>query len=81
MSCITVFATPAAMATRQLAQAECYDVCVSWPTETQVDRKRLSLSWVVVTDESGKRRMEARWTGSGQNLDQADGFRNMPLTK
>jgi hypothetical protein len=79
MSCITALLSPAAVATRQLAQAKCYEIAVSWPMEETVNRKCLSLSWVVVTDKSGKRRMEARWTGSGQSSEEAVGdFFNTP---
>lgn len=82
MSCITAFASPAAMATRQLAQANGFEISVWWPMATDVNRKRLNMSWVVVTDDSGKRRVEARWTGSSQSWEEtAESFCNVPLTK
>jgi hypothetical protein len=31
-------------------------------TEWTVERPRLNMSWVVVTDENGKRQLRIRWT-------------------
>jgi hypothetical protein len=62
MSCMTLFA-PRTMATTQLAQTTCRENCDFWLIDFAAERKRpLNLSWVVVTDEQGSRRLRMRWT-------------------
>ena len=62
MSCMTLFA-PQTMATTRLAQTTCHENCDFWTVEFAAERKRpLNMSWVVVTDENGNRRLRMRWT-------------------
>jgi hypothetical protein len=61
MSCITFFAQEAAMTTKQLARVAGHEACAPWWVEQQAEPKALRMSWVVVTDESGKRSLRSRW--------------------
>ena len=61
MSCMTLFAQETAMTTTQLTHVACQNFCVSWPAEQHTDRRVLRRSWVVVTDENGKRVLRSRW--------------------
>jgi hypothetical protein len=64
MACITLFAQPLAMATTQLARAVHYEDVTPWQLERNVERKPLSMSWVVVTDRNGKRKLQIQWAPS-----------------
>jgi len=55
MACITLFAQPMAMATTQLARAIHYEESSISQSVSNVERKSLSMSWVVVTDKNGNR--------------------------
>jgi hypothetical protein len=60
---MTLFASQAAMATTQLARHTFCDDVRSWRVERTTARKQpLRMSWVVVTDENGKRHLRMRWT-------------------
>jgi|HubBroStandDraft_6_1064221.scaffolds.fasta_scaffold523458_2 hypothetical protein len=62
MSCMNSFAQSATVTTIQLVRA-CCDHCDLWHTELTTKRKLpLNMSWVVVTDEMGKRQLRMRWT-------------------
>lgn len=61
MTCMTLFAQPMAMATTQLARAIHNEDVYTWPVEAKAERKPLRMSWVVVTDERGKRQLRMRW--------------------
>jgi hypothetical protein len=65
MSCMTLFAEPMAMATTQLVRAIQHEDTCSWRTEPKAEQKPLSMSWVVVTDEHGKRELRMRWVARG----------------
>jgi hypothetical protein len=65
MSRITLLAQPAemTMTTIQLVGATCYEHSNSWQMAPTTERKpRVHMSWVVVTDENGKRQLRMRWT-------------------
>lgn len=63
MACIT-FAQPMAMATTQLARVIHYEHAQAWQLQDNVERNALSMSWVVVTDENGSRKLQMQWTPS-----------------
>lgn len=60
MSCIT-FAQEAAMTTNQLARVAGHEACAPWSVEQQAEHRVLRMSWIVVTDENGKRSLRSRW--------------------
>ncbi len=64
MACITLFAQSLAMATTQLARAVHYEVASNAQPERTVERKSLSMSWVVVTDSNGNRKLQIQWAPS-----------------
>jgi hypothetical protein len=64
MACITLFALPLAMATTQLARAIHHEDALTSPWISNVERKSLSMSWVVVTDNNGNRQLQIQWTPS-----------------
>jgi len=61
MACLCVFAPPTAMAATQLARTLRYEDSTSWPTDGNLEVSPLRLSWVVVTDASGNRRLRMQW--------------------
>jgi hypothetical protein len=61
MSCITLFAQEAAMTTNQLVRVAGHAVCAPWWVEPKAEHAALRMSWVVVTDENGKRSLRSRW--------------------
>jgi len=61
MACITL-AAPLAMATTQLTNVAFCETASTWQPEAVRQRKPLHLSWVVVTDECGQRRLRMRWS-------------------
>jgi hypothetical protein len=61
MSCMTLFAQPMAMATTQLVSAIHYEDATLRQVEPKAEHKPLRMSWVVVTDENGKRQLRMRW--------------------
>lgn len=64
MACISAFAPTVAMATTRLARAVHYADTLARPPEVKVDHRALSMSWVVVTDSKGNRKLQIRWTPS-----------------
>ena len=62
MTCITRFVQPMAMATTQLACVIHNKDASSWRVEPKAELKPLRMSWVVVTDEHGKRQLRVHWT-------------------
>jgi len=62
MACMTLFAQPLAMATTQLARVLHYENTCRF--EGNVERNSLSMSWVVVTDENGNRKLQIQWAPS-----------------
>jgi hypothetical protein len=58
MSCMTLFAEP--MATTQLVRVHHEDAPL-WQVEPKAEYKPLRMSWVVVTDEHGKRELRMHW--------------------
>jgi hypothetical protein len=62
MACITLFAQPMAMATTQLARVIHCENISSCHLEDHVERKAPSMSWVVVTDSNGNRKLQIQWT-------------------
>jgi hypothetical protein len=67
MSCITFFAQPLAMATTQLARMVRSETASVWQFEDMMDRKLLSMSWVVVTDSNGNRKLQMQWAPSADS--------------
>ena len=68
MSCVTLTAFDASMATTQLRCAACYRVVWPLPQSQIPQPRRPNLNWVVVTDENGTRRLRMQW-----NMDAIDG--------
>ena len=62
MCCTTLIAQEETMATMQLTCAACCEI--SWPTQEkqETQNRPLRMSWVVVTDENGKRQLRMHWT-------------------
>ena len=61
MSCMTLLAQPA-MTTSQLERSAYCENSNTEFAEKIVERNRpLEMSWVVVTDEQGKRQLRMRW--------------------
>jgi len=50
-----------AMATTQLASAIHHEDVASWRVEPKAEHKSLRMSWVVVTDECGRRQLRMHW--------------------
>jgi hypothetical protein len=61
MTCVTLFVQPMAMATTQLARVIHHEDVCSWQVEQKAEFKSLRMSWVVVTDENGERRLRMQW--------------------
>ncbi len=64
MACITLFAQPMAMATTQLARVIHNQDVLTCTWQGTVDRSPVRMSWVVVTDDSGNRKLQIQWTQS-----------------
>jgi hypothetical protein len=62
MACITCFAQPLAMATTQLARGVRCEF--SRQIEYNAERNILRMSWVVVTDSNGLRKLQMHWAPS-----------------
>lgn len=67
MACMTVFVHEAAMATTELKRAVSQEVCIPWPTQQKPEHKALRMSWVVVTDEHGKRHLRSLWKAANES--------------
>jgi hypothetical protein len=50
-----------AMATTQLASAIHHEDSTLWRVEPKAEHKSLRMSWVVVTDECGRRQLRMHW--------------------
>lgn len=61
MACITFIAPLMAMATTQLARETPYQDAPFWQAEGNLGNSSLRMSWVVVTDENGNRRLRMQW--------------------
>jgi hypothetical protein len=61
MTCMTLFARPMAMATTQLTCAFHLEDASNRHAEVKAERTSLRMSWVVVTDEQGKRQLRMHW--------------------
>jgi hypothetical protein len=65
MACMTLFAQPMAMATTQLARVLPYeDACTQ--LEGNPEHNSLRMSWVVVTDDNGGKKLQMQWTPSAE---------------
>jgi hypothetical protein len=60
MSCVTLFGKPMAMTTTQLVRID-HEDAPFWQVERKAEHKPLHMSWVVVTDENGKRQLRMHW--------------------
>lgn len=65
MACITLFASPVAMATTQLARVIRYKASAPWQSAPNTERLLLRLNWVVVTGSNGKRELRMQWSADG----------------
>lgn len=63
MACRTLFAQPMAMATTQLARVIHYQDALE-QLEGNLERNSLCMSWVVVTDGNGGKKLQMQWTPS-----------------
>ena len=61
MTCVTVFAEPMAMPTTQLTGVIQRADAASRQLESNAGRKPLRMSWVVVTDNHGRRQLRLHW--------------------
>jgi hypothetical protein len=61
MNCMTLSLQPIAMATTQLACGIHHENVSSWQTQPKAEHKSLRMSWVVVTDERGRRQLRMHW--------------------
>jgi hypothetical protein len=61
MACITLVA-PLAMTTTELTRAIHYELAWTGQSRIHVESNSLRLSWVVVTDCDGNRRLQMQWT-------------------
>jgi len=61
MTCMTLFAQPLAMATTQLVTAIQHEQNFSWHVDPETVHRSLRMSWVVVTDERGRRQLRMHW--------------------
>lgn len=61
MNSITLFLQPIAMATTQLVSAVLDEEKFSWSVDPKANHKPLRMSWVVVTDECGRRQLRMHW--------------------
>ena len=61
MTCMTLFAQPTAMATTQLVSAIQREQNFSWHVDPETAHTSLRMSWVVVTDERGRRQLRMHW--------------------
>ena len=61
MCCTTLIAQETTMATTQLTRAVPCEVC--WPSqeEARAEQMPLRMSWVVVTDNHGRRQLRVQW--------------------
>lgn len=62
MACMTLFAEPLAMATTQFERATCSENVAVWRFQGSAERNSLRMSWVVVTDSDGDRRLRMHWS-------------------
>jgi len=67
MACITLLATPMAMATTELARAVHCESTASWQTSGNAASIPLRMNWVVVTDKTGRRRLRMEWETSARD--------------
>jgi hypothetical protein len=63
MCCMDLMLQPAAMATTQFDRPVCLENPEIEFNGQVMGRPQLSMNWVVVTDEDGKRHLRMRWTG------------------
>jgi len=61
MCCTTLSVQEATMATTQLTRVIQYEDAASWQLERNAGRKPLRMSWVVVTDNHGRRQLGMQW--------------------
>ena len=65
MACMTLFAQPMAMATTQFARVIQYESAFT-QLEGNLERNSLRMSWVVVTDGNGGKKLQMQWTPSAE---------------
>jgi len=67
MTCMTAFAKAMAMPTTQLTRVIPYEDAASRQLESHAERKSSRMSWVVVTDNNGRRQLRIQWEPAGEN--------------
>jgi hypothetical protein len=67
MACITLLATPMAMATTELARAVRDEATASWQTEGNAASHPLRLNWVVVTDTTSRQHLRMHWETAAED--------------
>ena len=67
MACITLFVQPVAMATTELARAIRYENAWTGQAESYGESNSLRMSWVVVIDSAGKRKLQMEWLQSADS--------------
>jgi hypothetical protein len=65
MACITMLASPMAMATTQLNREPAREGFAPIHLEQNCERRIPRMNWVVVTDSGGGRRLRMNWTPDG----------------
>jgi hypothetical protein len=65
MACITMLATPMAMATSQLKRKIAREVFAPIHFERKTEQRSPRMNWVVVTDNNGSRHLRMKWTAKG----------------
>jgi hypothetical protein len=65
MACITMFASPMAMATTQLKHQIAREVFAPVSFERNLEQRSSHMNWVVVTDNNGSRHLRMLWTAEG----------------
>ena len=67
MTCMTAFAEAMAMPTTQLTRAIQYEDAASRQLENHAERKSPRMSWVVATDNNGRRQLRIQWASAVEN--------------
>ena len=64
MTCMTAFAEAMAMPTTQLTRVMHYEDAASRQSESHAERNSPRMSWVVVTDNNGRRQLRIQWASA-----------------
>jgi hypothetical protein len=67
MTCMTASAQAMAMPTTQLTSTIQYESAAFWQLKSKAERKFPRMSWVVATDNDGKRQLRIQWEQAREN--------------